>query len=491
MRAIDFRRNDRRPPTVSRNLLGPFPSPSTAAVALSIVIFGLVSALLMMLADKSVAQAPVAQAPVAQAPLGRPLLVLNIKGAIGFVSASRLSKAIAKATSDGAGALIIRLDTPGGLVSSTRVMIKDILASAVPIVVYVAPSGARAASAGTYLTYAANVAAMAPGTHLGAATPISMGMPTQPAPQQPAGDKDGKPASARERKVLNDAIAYIRSLAQLRGRNAEWAEKAVRDAATLTAEEAAEEGVIDFIAKDMPELIQRLDGRKTTTSVGERHLLTKGQPVIELETDWKMELMGVITDPNIAFILLMVGIYGILFEFWNPGAIVPGVIGGISLLLALTALSVLPVSYAGLALLLLGAGLMVGEAFAPGFGLLGIGGLVAFVLGAIFLFDPSDTTIPLAISWPVIVGVAATTGLFLIGVLGFAFKARERPVRTGAEDMVGTDARVVSWSGEEGRVTTHGEMWFARSSTPLSPGQSVRVKSISGLVLLVEPNSDG
>lgn len=429
----------------------------------------------------------------AQGSADRPVLLVDIKGAIGFVSADQLTKALARAATEGSPAVIVRLDTPGGLLSSTREMIHTILASRVPIVMYVAPSGARAASAGTYLLYASHVAAMAPGTHLGAATPIPLsapGMPGAPPPSKPApgADKqpDSDPAAVSARKSINDAVAYIRSLAELRGRNADWGEKAVRDAATLTASAALKERVVDVVAKDIAELLWQIDGRSITTAAGEMRLETKGRSVVVLERDWKMQLMSAITDPNIALILLMIGIYGILFEFWSPGAIAPGVIGGISLIVALTALSVLPVNFAGLALLLLGIALMVAEKFSPGFGVMGLGGIAAFVVGALFLFDPAQSDIPIRVSWQVVAGMAALSGAFFAGVLGFAVKARQRPVRTGSEDMIGSSGEVVSWADGEGRVLVQGEIWAARSSQSLAKGQKVRVVSRAGLTLSVE-----
>ena len=378
--------------------------------------------------------------------------------------------------------MIVRLDTPGGLLTSTREMIHTILASRIPIIMYVAPNGSRAASAGTYLMYASHVAAMAPGTHLGAATPISLsppGLPGSPPPSKPSpeSDKQSDPDSttASARKSVNDAVAYIRSLAELRGRNADWAEKAVREAATLTASAALKERVIDVIAKDTDDLLSQIDGRSVTTAAGEIRLDTKGRSVVELKPDWKMQVMSVITDPNIALILLMIGIYGILFEFWSPGAIAPGIIGGICLIVALTALAVLPVNYAGLALLLFGIALMVAEAFTPGFGIAGLGGIVAFAAGALFLFDPAQSDTPIAVSWQVIATMAILSAAFFAGILGFAVQARRRPVRTGAEQMIGSTGEVVSWTENQGRVHVNGELWEARSSQNLSKGQKVRV----------------
>jgi membrane-bound serine protease (ClpP class) len=420
----------------------------------------------------------------------RPVLLVDLKGAIGFVAAGQLTKALERATAQGSPAVIVRLDTPGGLLSSTREMIQTILASRVPVVMYVAPNGARAASAGTYLLYASHVAAMAPGTHLGAATPIPLsapGMPGSPPPSKPGADKqpESDPASVSSRKSINDAVAYIRSLAELRGRNADWGEKAVRDAATLTASAALKERVVDVVAKDIGELLSQIDGRSVTTTAGEMRLETKGRSVVELKPDWKMQVMSAITDPNIALILLMLGIYGILFEFWTPGVIAPGVVGGISLIVALTALSVLPVNLGGLALLLFGIALMVAEAFTPGFGIMGLGGIVAFVVGALFLFDPAEADIPIRVSWQVVAGMAALSAAFFVGVLGFAARARRRPVRTGAEEMIGSTGEVVSWTDVEGRVLVHGEIWAARSSQSLARGQKVRVVSRAGLTLSV------
>jgi membrane-bound serine protease (ClpP class) len=420
-----------------------------------------------------------------------PVILIDIKGAIGFVAAEHLAKALKRAAEEGSPALIVRLDTPGGLLSSTREMIQAILASPVPVVMYVAPEGSRAASAGTYLLYASHVAAMAPGTHMGAATPIALsapGMPGAPPPPKPKSDKDTEqdPGSVSARKSLNDAVAYIRSLAELRGRNADWAEKAVRDAATLTATAALKERAVDLIASDIPDLVAQIDGRSVKTTAGDVRLGTKGRAVVEIKPDWKMQIMSVITDPNIALILLMIGIYGILFEFWSPGAVAPGVVGGISLIVALTALSVLPVNFGGLALLLLGIGLMVAESFGHGFGMLGIGGIVAFVVGALFLFDPSQSDIPFRVSWQVIAGVTALSALFFAGVLGFAMRARQRPVRTGGAEMIDSVGEVVSWGDGEGRISVQGEIWAARASQSLAKGQKVRVVGRTGLTLQVE-----
>lgn len=426
----------------------------------------------------------------------RRAMLVDVKGAIGFVSTTLLATALEQAKSQGASILIVRLDTPGGLLSSTREMIQAMLASPVPIVAYVAPGGARAVSAGTYLVYASHLAAMAPGTHLGAATPVALGvpgLPGSPPPSKPDRDPqkstEPQPADAAERKAVNDAVAYLRTLAELRGRNADWAEKAVREASTLTASDALEERVVELIAKDVGELLTAIDGRTVTTAAGDVRLGTKAAVVVEVVPDWKMQVLSAISDPNIAFMLLLIGMYGILFEFMSPGAFAPGVIGAISLLVALTALSVLPVNYGGLALLLLGIVLMVLEAFTPSFGTLGLGGIVAFAVGALFLFDPGESDIHFAVAWPLIAGATAASVLFLAGVLGFAVKARRHPVRTGAEEMIGSTGEVVSWQDGQGRIHAHGEMWEAKSNQALATGQKVRITGRVGLTLMVEPTT--
>jgi membrane-bound serine protease (ClpP class) len=292
-----------------------------------------------------------------------------------------------------------------------------------------------------------------------------------------------------ERKAINDAVAYIRSLAELRGRNADWAEKAVREAATLTATAALKEKVVDVIARDVADLLSQIDGRTVRTAAGETRLDTKGRTVVVLEPDWKAKVMSVIADPNIALILLLIGVYGILFEFLHPGVVVPGVIGGICLLVALASLSLLPVNYAGLALLLFGIALLVAEAFIPGFGIAGLGGIVAFAVGAFFLFDPSQSDIPIAVSWQVIAGATALSAALIAGVLGLAVRARRRPVATGAEEMIGSTGKILHWAGGEGRIQVHGEIWTARSAASLAIGQGVRVVGRTGLTLTVEPST--
>lgn len=418
-----------------------------------------------------------------------PVLVFDVKGVIGFTSADYLKRAVQRAQDENASLIIMRIDTPGGLVSSTREMIQTILASPIPIVGYVAPSGARAASAGTYLMYASHLAAMAPATHLGAATPIQMGAPGTTPPTQPSKDEknDDGQAGAAERKLMNDAVAYLRGLAELRNRNADWAEKAVREGATLTANQALQENVIEIVAPDLRELLAAVDGRSVTTSAGPVTLATRDKPIIQVDPSWHIQVLQVIADPNVAFILLLIGIYGILFELLNPGAIFPGVIGGISLVLALTALTVLPTNFGGVALLLLGMALLAGEAFTPGFGIMGIGGIVAFILGGLFLFDPDQMDIDFSVSTPLIIGAAIASAGILAGVLGVAVRSRQREVRTGAEQLIGSSGEVVQWSGQTGRVRVHGETWGARSGSVLLEGDPVVVTDREGLTLIVKP----
>jgi membrane-bound serine protease (ClpP class) len=385
------------------------------------------------------------------------------------------------------------MDTPGGLDLSMRSIIKDILASPVPVACFVAPDGARAASAGTYILYASHIAAMAPATNLGAATPVAIGGGSEPESPEDAKEgkkgKDAKSQSTMSRKQTNDAAAYIRGLAQMRGRNADWAEKAVREAVSLPAEEALKIRVIDLIAADVPQLLKKLNGRKVTVLGVERRLATGDAAVVEYSPDWRAKLLMVITDPSIAYILLLIGFYGLLFEFYNPGMVAPGVIGGISLLLALFAFQLLPVNYTGLALIVLGIGLLVAEHFVAGFGMLGFGGLAAFIMGSIMLID---TDVPgYDIPWQLILVAAGLSAAFLMLSVHLALRARARPVVTGGEQMVGASGEVLAL--REGAVFAriHGETWQVRSAARLEPGQNVRVTGMDGLVLTVEPAQQG
>lgn len=472
------------------------------------------------------------------------VLVAELKGAISPASAAYFTRALDEAARQQAALLVVRLDTPGGLDSAMREMIQDMLASPVPVAMFVAPGGARAASAGTYLLYAAHVAAMTPGTNLGAATPVQIGMGGErersPKPRGndetgasgdaapaagPAGDGKGAARQASgvaERKAgpsgggaqgsgtaggdtaasrsadsvaaakaTHDAAAYLRSLAQLRGRNADWAELAVREAVSLSAQDAVARGVVDLLANDVPDLLARLEGRRVVLPTGERTLALAGATVVEIVHNWQEALLSRIADPNVALILMMLGVYGLLFEFYTPGGAAPGVIGGICLLLGLYGLALLPVNFAGVALLLLGIALMVGEAFLPSFGIVGIGGVVAFVAGALMLVDGQ---VPgLTVAWQVVVPLAVASGLFIALIAGFALRARKRPAVAGREAMLGAPVVAIddfATPGSAGWVSAFGERWQARSKVALAPGGRGRVVGVEGLTLIVDAGEE-
>ncbi len=459
------------------------------------------------------------------------VLLLTVADAIGPATADYIIRGIARAERDGAELVVLKLNTPGGLDSSMRDIIEAQLGSAVPVATYVHPAGARAASAGTYMLYGSHVAAMTPATHLGAATPVQLGggdglfamdlgdagAPTrEDAPSEADGeaindalteengaeqngaqengaqengveeDEPRRGETAMERKVLEDAVAYIRGLAERFDRNADWAERAVREGVTLTAPEALQQNVIDFVADDLDDLLAQLHGHAVPMPWGEQVLDTENIDVVAVDPDWRTRLLSVIASPNIAYILMLIGIYGLIFELSNPGAIIPGVIGAISLLLAFYALQVMPVNYAGLALILLGLAFMVGEAFLPSFGILGIGGVVAFVAGSIMLWD--DPT--LEISLPLIIGTALVVSVFTIWVLGRLFQLRRVEPTIGRREMIGAIGEARQDFDHQGRVYVRSELWTAETTAPVEMGQKVRVVSVEGLRLRVEPVED-
>jgi membrane-bound serine protease (ClpP class) len=416
--------------------------------------------------------------------------LLTLDDAIGPATSSYLRRGIEGAADRNAPLVVIAMDTPGGLDSSMREIIRTILNSPVPVATFVHPQGARAASAGTYILYASHIAAMAPATNLGAATPVAIGGSGTADDDETDGEegaerRSGDGMSASERKAVEDAVAYIRSLAEQRGRNADWAESAVRTGASLSARAALEMQVIDLIANDLSDLLAQLDGRTVTIDGREITLATAGLMYDRVEPDWRTRLLAVITNPTVAYMLMLLGIYGLIFEGYNPGAIIPGVVGAISLLLALYALQLLPVNYAGLALILLAVILMIAEFLVPSFGALGIGGIVAFVIGSVILID---TDIPgYGVSIPLIVSIATTGALALLGIIWFAMKSRMRPVVSGAEEMSHQMAEALEDFETEGQVFTHGERWRAHSTVPVKKGQKLKVTRMDGLLLHVEP----
>lgn len=444
----------------------------------------LAAALLLVLAGWLLPWAAAAQPKASPA---APVYVVPIEGAIGPATASLVQRGIDKARRGDAQLLVLRIDTPGGLDPSMRLIVQEILASPVPVLSYVHPGGARAASAGTFILYASHLAAMTPGTNLGAASPVRIGL-GEPERSRESGASAADasaprtgPADTLERKQLHDAAAYIRGLAQLRGRNAEWGERAVREAVSLSADEAAAQDVIDVVATDLAALLRAIDGRKVKAGGVERTLHTTAAPVVTLEPDWRYRLLAVITEPSVALLLMMIGIYGLIFEFSTPGMVLPGVAGAICLLLGLFALQMLPVNYAGLALIALGIGCMVAEAFLPSFGVLGLGGIVAFALGAVMLID---TDVPgLGVPAWMIATLTLCAGVLSFGISAAAVRARGRPAAIGETRLTGDRGRMLDPDWAE----VQGERWRVRSHHPLREGDPVRVTGRQGLVLTVEP----
>lgn len=397
--------------------------------------------------------------------------VLEIDGAIGPATADYIKRGLADAQNSGVQLVILTVDTPGGLDIAMRDIVQSIVASSVPVVAYVSPPGARAASAGTYILYASHIAAMAPGTNLGAATPVQIGSPPK--------------TNVMANKMVNDAEAYLLSLAQMHGRDPNWAMEAVRNSASLPAQDALKKGVIDLIATNQAELLAKINAKPVKLLGQEHHILTNGIKIIVLEPDWRNKLLTIISNPNVAYILLLLGIYGISFELYSPGSILPGVVGGISILLALFAFQILPVNFSGIALILLGITFLIAEAFIPSFGALGMGGLVAFIIGSVILIDTEvqDYTI----SRPLIGGFSIVTVIFFLWVLKVFVKIRYQPALGGHEEMIGEKGKCLSNEDGKLRVFVHSEAWNAEALVPIESGQQIKVTSINGLILTVEP----
>lgn len=477
---------------------------------------------------------------LAQDAAGSPkVLVLSVDGAIGPASRDYVIEGISSAEEQNAALVVIELDTPGGLSDSMRDIIKKILNAEVPVATWVGPPGARAASAGTYILYASHIAAMAPSTNLGAATPVQIGggggepadsgggtlerlaealqeNRDEPATEDAneadsAADADASPdsnsdpnpeafpqgeatpnqdsspapdASATEKKVLEDAVAYIQGLAERHGRNAEWAEQAVREAVSLTASDALAIGVIDVIAEDIPELLAAIDGREVKMHHGTETISVAGAELEVIEPDWRNQFLSVITNPTLAYILLMVGIYGLVLEGYNPGALVPGVIGGISLLLALYAFQILPINFAGLALMLLGFALIAVELFVPSFGILGVGGVVAVVFGSVILMDSG---VPgFAINTGLVIGMGLSAAVLFGMLIYLVSRAVRRPTVSGTEALIGQRCEVITeFKNGRGRVHLDGEDWQATGPDGLSVGEQAEVVGIDGLTVQV------
>jgi membrane-bound serine protease (ClpP class) len=412
-------------------------------------------------------------------------VVLDVDGAIGPAMADYIVRELKAADPAEIGLVVLRMNTPGGLDTSMRQIIAAILASPVPVATFVAPGGARAASAGTYIAYASAITAMAPGTNIGAATPVQLGGGSLfGGAEQKQQGKNAQPEDTETRKIVNDAVAYIRSLATLNNRNADWAADAVRSAVSVPASEALSLHVIDAIANDVPDLLRQIDGKVVTVDGKPQRLATAGLAVVEVPQDWRTELLGIITDPDVAFMLMLVGVYGIILEFFNPGAVAPGLIGTISLLVALYALAFIPINYAGAALVIVGIGLMIAEVHIGAFGALGVGGIAAFVIGALLMFPARAAGF--APSAGIVIGSAIASAALILLALAALLRSRRRPVMTGGEALIGAQGEAVSWDGEQGLVRVAGEIWRAEADAPLEAGMHIKVVKRDGLVLRVE-----
>jgi membrane-bound serine protease (ClpP class) len=410
--------------------------------------------------------------PASSAPESKLVYLATFEGVINPVTAEYINSVLSQAQEGGATAVVIKLDTPGGLDTSMRLIIKDITSSSVPVIVYVAPSGGRAASAGVFILYSAHIAAMAPGTNVGAAHPVAMG----------GGEMD----AVMKAKVENDAAAYIKSIAEKRGRNAKWAEDAVRKSVSVTEKEALALKVIDLIADDVPSLLTAIDGRTVVTGAGKSVLHTKGATTKDVPMGWRLEALKALSDPNIAFILMTLGTIGLLAELYNPGAILPGIVGAISLILAFYSLQTLPVNYAGVLLIILGVVLFILEIKVASYGLLSLGGLAALIFGALLLVKTDAPFLKVSLS--VIIPMAVLVGALLMTLTWMAAKTQRRGAVTGAEGMIGTIALAKTDVAPRGRVFVHGETWDAVSEEPIREGEEAKVQAVSGLTLKVAPH---
>jgi membrane-bound serine protease (ClpP class) len=421
---------------------------------------------------------------------------LTVDGPIGPATTDYLTRSMEHAQERGARAILIRMDTPGGLDVSTRDIIKAILAAPLPVITYVYPPGGRAASAGTYILYGSHVAAMAPSTSLGAATPVQMGgAPVPGADDEPEADEEvdeeereeDEPrvprGDAMERKMVNDAVAFIRGLAERHGRNADWAERAVREGISATASEALELNVIEVVAADQEDLLRQVHGMEVAMDFGPLTLETEDLPIVEYAPDWRNEFLSLITNPQIASILLLIGIYGLILEGYNPGAMVPGVVGVICLLIGLYALQVLPVNYVGVALIVLGAIMIISEMFVPSFGVLGIGGVIALVLGSIMLVD---TDIPgMEVTYEVVGAIAAVGGIAVLFIATMLGRSLRIPRLASGKAMVGHVGEVAQITEEGFKVSIDGEYWSAVSDDSLNEGEAIEVVGQEGLILTI------